>query len=62
MVSWDACTEKTAATSVWGRLDTLRQEVWPYKTPLFLNTVLEGWGRGEQMKIGQMGAEKGSVA
>ena len=44
--------------SAWGRLGTLRQEVWLYKTPLFLNTVLEGRRRGGHVKIGQMGAEK----
>lgn len=58
MISWEVCNEKTAAVSAWGRLGTPRQEVWLYKTPPFLNTVLEGRRRGEQVKIGQMGAEK----
>lgn len=58
IISWEVCNEKTATVSAWGRPGTLRKKVGLYKTPLFLNTVLEGRRRGGQGKIGQMGAEK----
>lgn len=58
MISWEVCNEKRAAVPAWGRLSILKQEVWLYKTALFLNTVLEGRKREGQVKTGQMGAEK----